>query len=84
MANNRAYITCDVCKESVYLAKYYPSSGWYISITSERLFDTVGKFLEKHSNCNDNYVLGNTKLNIRFETSEKKELSSKFKLFKEK
>lgn len=35
MANNRMFITCSVCGEQIGLAKYYPSTGWYVVIPYE-------------------------------------------------
>jgi hypothetical protein len=52
MANNRVYIVCKKClmeqngDHSLYLAKYYPSQGWYSNGPKE---EKLEKFFEEHS-----------------------------------
>ena len=36
MANNRMYIRCLKCGEEKMIAKYYPSSGWYMECIPEK------------------------------------------------
>lgn len=55
MANNRVYIACKRCvldEDTIedhlfYLAKYYPSSGWYP--TNENLKDSLESWMDRHS-----------------------------------
>lgn len=58
MANNRFYLVCKRCimegKEDhlYFLAKYYPSNGWYTNFPEERkqdFKDELDAFLDKHS-----------------------------------
>jgi len=46
MANNRVYLRCKTCSDTVYLAKYYPNTGWYIPDT-----DTLHSQLNNHTHC---------------------------------
>jgi hypothetical protein len=45
------YLKCDLCGERIYLAKYYPSSGWYLSPPKDgKEWDVkFNEFLDKHS-----------------------------------
>ena len=70
MANNRMYLVCRKCRPAehpgsiertvppqaaFYLAKYYPSSGWYTGgIDSERL----NEWLEKHRHAEGQVIEG--------------------------
>ena len=57
MANNRMYLKCSLCGEEFYLAKYYPSTGWYLSTAKspnhekETFGEVFAEFLDKHSPC---------------------------------
>ena len=44
------YLKCLLCNEHYYLAKYYPSSGWYPQ-NGEEQFSGLADFLDKHSPC---------------------------------
>lgn len=47
MANNRVYLSCKECGEKIFLAKYFPSQGWYNEKDDHaKKFEA---FLEKHS-----------------------------------
>lgn len=35
MANNRLYIRCKGCNEVFFLAKYFPTPGWFIPLRME-------------------------------------------------
>lgn len=39
MANNRIIFSCDACKESFTVAKYYPSTGWYVFASPPAFFE---------------------------------------------
>jgi hypothetical protein len=45
------YLKCSLCEEELYLAKYYPSSGWYPQKAPLDLGDSLTEFLSKHSPC---------------------------------
>ncbi len=62
MANNRMYLKCHLCNEQFYLAKYYPSTGWYINMadgdpqssklpTPQEWLTQFIKFMDEHSPC---------------------------------
>ncbi len=46
MANDRMWLRCKVCNGYVWLGKYYPSSGWYMSNVHITQSD-----LAKHTYC---------------------------------
>lgn len=48
MANNRLALVCKECMEGAYLAKYYPSQGWWTSHNAD-YEDYMNAFLEKHT-----------------------------------
>jgi hypothetical protein len=50
VANNRVYIECTACGASCYLAKYYPSTGWYF------LAPLSDDFMRKHADCMDHDI----------------------------
>ncbi len=37
MANNRMFLRCSECDEQFFVAKYYPSQGWYLNRSDEQL-----------------------------------------------
>lgn len=41
MANNRMYLFNTRTKQSVYLAKYYPSTGWYLNCKGGEVEETM-------------------------------------------
>lgn len=47
MANLRLFLKCKVCKERVYLMKYFPTTGWYIPVEFIELHDSI----QKHNEC---------------------------------
>ncbi len=63
VANNQMYLRCLLCSERLYLAKYYPSTGWYLNCkqigdttsparelnTYPEWLELLVDFLEKHS-----------------------------------
>jgi len=56
MANNRMYLICAECKKngrtnySFFIAKYYPSNGWYVPGDENRnLTKDLNEFLDTHS-----------------------------------
>lgn len=57
MANNRLYLKCNLCGERFYMAKYYPSSGWYTNLsdmTTEEegvlaWYNDLQEFFDEHS-----------------------------------
>ena len=57
MANNRMYLYCERCGEDedtpaeaclFFLAKYYPSQGWYTRSTSGPFDDALNAWLDTH------------------------------------
>jgi hypothetical protein len=57
MANNRMYLICLHClhddSKSLedcrhYMAKYYPTDGWYASVDPEAYVERMNKFFEAH------------------------------------
>lgn len=66
MANNRLYLGCKYCmahrqpekdealaQPKLYIAKYYPSEGWYTPI-EDGYWDQMEKFLQLHTHYIDN------------------------------
>ncbi len=49
MANQRMFLKCKKCEGMIYLAKYYPNTGWYISHSSMTTLDEAFKAHEKCS-----------------------------------
>lgn len=45
MANNRLYLKCKRTGEKVFLAKYYPSTGWYVS--NDELVKNLDEMFER-------------------------------------
>lgn len=53
MANNRMYLQCTVCQEEVYLAKWFPSQGWYFNKSKEEMGTDLDRFLDRHDHIGD-------------------------------
>ena len=63
MANNRMMLGCRTClanpeipfeKSVVYMAKYYPDTGWYVSgVNWANWGKQFGRFLEEHQHVKD-------------------------------
>jgi hypothetical protein len=78
MANNRMVIVCKKCNKARYLAKWYPSTGWYAAGEPEpdpryaveyiKLLDT---FLGKHDHSTDSHR-SEESFEIRYESSGEK------------
>jgi hypothetical protein len=64
MANNRVYIvTKEEHPSRILLAKYYPTTGWYMFHDQEAIDD----WLEKY--CSDGTAYGKTNFELEFETT---------------
>lgn len=67
MANNRMWLQVKDSIEKILLAKYYPSTGWYIFHTEKELNEWLKK------NFNEPSMFGRTDLELVFqETNDKK------------
>lgn len=64
MANNRMYLQIKNQPKKILLAKYYPSTGWYIFHTEKELNEW---FVE---NFNEPSMYGRTDLKLIFEQQE--------------
>jgi hypothetical protein len=65
MANNRMYLVNKVTKEVIYLAKYYPSTGWYVSST----IDEINNEFDKREKTYDTY---GDEWELKYETAKNK------------
>lgn len=63
MANNRMWLVHKATKQSILLAKYYPSTGWYAFHTQER----YDEFFER-CNSRERGAYGDTEYELRFES----------------
>lgn len=70
VANNRVYFVCDKCGEKIFLAKYFPSQGWYNE--KEEFSKYFEDFLEKHSHYRTPFGLddGNVPFTLEFEIDD--------------
>ena len=62
MANNRLYLVNEDGTKRILLAKYYPSTGWYIFHNREQL----DEWLESYND--DMSIYGPTDLHLEYET----------------
>lgn len=65
MANNRMWLVHKPSGASILLAKYYPSTGWYI-FHPQKLYD---HFLGKYA-VNSDPTFGDTGFELRYEIGE--------------
>lgn len=63
MANNRMYLTHKGSGDSILLAKYYPSTGWYMFHSQEVMDEFLSKF-------NPKTTFGDTDFELRFESDQ--------------
>ena len=73
MANNRIFIKCKVCGEDALLAKYYPSTGWYIKRLGIKNLDW---FFDNHLHKEDpgyDLMWGPTHFEMTYEQEDDKD-----------
>jgi hypothetical protein len=64
MANNRMWLVHPLSKEAILLAKYYPTTGWYMMHSQE----VVDDWLHGH---NDTTMWGDTSFCIKYEQDDR-------------
>lgn len=51
VANNRIYLRCRACGETLFLGKHFVTPFYYFSYDGERLEDKLNSFFDKHAWC---------------------------------
>lgn len=51
MANNRIYLRCRACGETLFLGKHFLTPFYYFPYDGEHLGDKLNKFFDKHAWC---------------------------------
>jgi len=68
MSNNLMYIQCDICKEVLYISKYYPRTNWYLLKSIENGNDFEDFFSTHHHE--ELTMRGPIHFSLRFEFGE--------------